>query len=171
MNETTLRVPVLWGKKGAILRGEGMVSRRSSRLLASFTLLFAVVLSASAPTLASAKSRPKVIVTPSHSLRAGQTVKVAGHGFTPGDGVYIVECMASATDSTGCDIATAIPATITAKGALAPTKFKIVTGVVGNGTCGTTKANLKQCAISVGNVTGGDSGVARITFAPLKAKK
>jgi len=148
-----------------------MVSRRSSRMLASLTLLLAVALSAGAPTLASAKSRPKVIVTPSHSLRAGQTVKVAGHGFTPGDSVYIVECMATAKDSTGCDIATAAPATITAKGVLTPTKFKIVTGVVGNGTCGTTKANLKRCAISVGNVTGGDSGVARITFAPHKAKK
>ena len=123
------------------------------------------------PTLAGAKTVPKVIVTPSGSLKAGETVKVAGHGFKPGDSVYIVECQLTAKDSTGCDIATAIPATITAKGALAPTKFKIVKGVVGNGTCGTTRANLKKCAISVGNATGGDSGVAAISFAPLPAKK
>jgi hypothetical protein len=64
-------------------------------------------------------------------------------------------------------------ATITAKGLLPRTSFKVVTGKVGTGkgagTCGTAKTNLKNCAVSVGNASGSDSGVGLITFkAPVK---
>jgi Neocarzinostatin family len=115
-------------------------------------------------SIASATTTPKIVVTPSINLHKGESVKVTGSGFTPGDSVYVVECLATAKGQAGCDIATALPATITATGLLPKTTFKVVTGKVGTGKCGTTKANLKSCAMSVGNITGGDSAVARIAF-------
>jgi hypothetical protein len=42
--------------------------------------------------------------------------------------------------------------------------FTVTEGKIGNGSCGTTKANLKNCAVSVGNAAGGDSAVAPIAF-------
>lgn len=115
-------------------------------------------------SIASATTTPKVVVTPSINLHKGEAVKITGRGFTPGDSVYVVECLATAKGQAGCDIATAKPATITATGLLPKTTFKVVTGKIGTGKCGTTKANLKSCAISVGNISGGDSAVARIAF-------
>jgi hypothetical protein len=113
---------------------------------------------------ASAATTPKLVVTPSTNLHAGETVKVSGSGFTPGDSVYIVECLATAKGQAGCNILGALPATITSTGLLPKTAFKVTTGKVGTGKCGTTKGNLKSCAMSVGNITGGDSAVYRIAF-------
>lgn len=114
---------------------------------------------------------PKVVIKPSGGLKNGQTVRVTGTGFTPKDQVFVVECLAKASGQADCDTATATPATITAKGVLPPTKFKVVTGAIGTGTCGTKAADLKNCAISVGNASGGDSTAARITFLPPKKAK
>lgn len=107
---------------------------------------------------------PKLVVNPSVNLTKGQTVVVSGTGFTPNDAVYLVECLANASGQSGCDIATATPVTISAAGVLPLTNFIIVTGTIGNGTCGTTTSNLHACAISAGNASGGDSAVAPITF-------
>jgi len=113
---------------------------------------------------ASATTAPKLVVTPSTNLHNGEAIKVTGSGFTPGDSVYVVECLATAKGEAGCRIAGAKPATITSTGHLPKTFFRVVTGKIGSGKCGTTKANLKSCAMSVGNITGGDSAVARIAF-------
>ncbi|MDE3007430.1 MAG: hypothetical protein KGJ10_01825 [Acidobacteriota bacterium] len=121
--------------------------------------------------LAGASSMPKVVVSPSSSLKNGQYVKVGGHGFKPGDSVFIIECLTTSKNSSGCDVATATPAKVTAKGLIPPTKFKVVTGVVGTGTCGTKKTDLKNCALDVGNIAGTDAGTTRITFLLPKAKK
>ncbi len=83
------------------MRGAEMISRRTVRTLASLALLIGTAVATSAPSIAGAKVARKVIVQPSGSLHSGQTVKVAGHGFTPGDSVYIVECLATAKNSTG----------------------------------------------------------------------
>lgn len=119
-----------------------------------------------------AASGPKLAVTPSTNLKNGSTVKVSGTGFKAKDVVYITECLAKATGENGCrvDLSTIQSVTITSKGVLPATKFKLYTGKIGNGTCGTTKANLKKCAVSVGTATGTDSATFVVTFALPKKK-
>lgn len=123
-------------------------------------------------SIGGAATTPKITVTPSTNLHNGEAVKVTGKGFTPGDTVFFVECLANATGEAGCNVV-GIPksATITATGTLPTTHFRVTTGKVGTGTCGTTKANLKKCAVSVGNAGGTDSAVGRISFALGKTKK
>jgi Neocarzinostatin family len=118
-------------------------------------------------TMASAAT-PKLNVAPATNLKKGEAVTVTGSGFTPGDTVYVVECLKNAKGEAGCDISIAVPATITAGGALPKTKIKVTTGKIGSGKCGTTAGNLKNCAISAGNASGGDSAVKDITFKALK---
>lgn len=109
---------------------------------------------------------PKVIVTPSTNLRNGEEVHVSGSGFKPGDTVFLVECLRNAKGEAGCKVLNGIPPskTITSTGLLPKTTFKVSTGKIGSGTCGTTTANLKDCAVSVGNAAGTDSAVGDITF-------
>jgi hypothetical protein len=95
-------------------------------------------------------------------------VYVSGTGFKPKDTVYITECQVTAKGEAGCDIFLATPVTISAAGVLPRTKFKVATGVIGNGKCGTVTANLKKCAVSAGNASGGDSAVFKISFAAPK---
>ena len=102
------------------------------------------------------------------SLHNDRVVKVIGSGFKPHDHVFLVECLASATGQSQCDINTATPATITAKGVLPRTKFTVVSGKVGTGHCGTALSNLKACVINAGNANGGDTASTPITFAPPK---
>ena len=116
--------------------------------------------------LASAAT-PKIVVTPAANLKNGEEVHVSGTGFKPGDTVFLVECLRKAKGETGCKVANGIPPseTITKTGLLPKSNFKVSTGKIGSGTCGTTKVNAKDCAVSVGNATGGDSAVGDITFA------
>jgi hypothetical protein len=116
---------------------------------------------------ASATTVPKLFVKPSINLHNGEKVQVTGTGFKPGDSVYVVECLATAKGAAGCNTLGAIPATISATGRLPKTTFKVITGKIGNGKCGTKASNLKTCAMSAGNITGGDSAVARIAFKAL----
>ncbi len=109
---------------------------------------------------------PQVVVTPSTGLTNGETVQVSGSGFTPGDSVFILQCLATATGSSGCAIAGAVPATISSTGALAATPFPVATGTIGSGgTCGTSASDASACVIAVANLSGSDRGVAPITFA------
>ncbi|MGB8197911.1 MAG: neocarzinostatin apoprotein domain-containing protein [Acidimicrobiales bacterium] len=121
-----------------------------------------------AVTGANAAATPKIVVTPSTGLTNHKTVMVSGSGFKPKDQVYITECQATAKGEAGCDIFLATPVKITAAGLLPKTKFKVATGTIGNGKCGTTAANLRKCAVSVGNASGGDSAVFKIVFAAPK---
>ena len=118
-----------------------------------------------AATGAGASTSPKVVVKPASGLKNGSTVVVSGSGFKPGDTVFIVECLAKASGQSECDVAGIPPAeTITSKGVLKAIKVTVVTGKIGNGSCGTKASNLKACAISVGNESGGDTAVAPIAF-------
>lgn len=149
-----------------------MFTRHTGRLLGSLALLSGVTLADALPSaVGAAPPAPKLVVTPAAPMRSGETVTVSGHGFKPGESVYIVECLASAKSSLGCDLTTATPATISATGVLPKTKFKVVAGQIGSSSCGVSKATLKNCAISAGNASGGDTAVARITFIVPKAKK
>ena len=109
-------------------------------------------------------ARPHIVVTPAVGLHNGEIVKVRGAGFKPKDSVFIVECLATAKGQAQCNISTVVAVTINAKGLLPLTKFKVRTGKVGSGTCGTTVKNLRACAVSVGNMKGKDSTSTRITF-------
>jgi hypothetical protein len=119
-------------------------------------------------TSAVAAAKPKLVVTPSTGLTNHKTVTVSGTGFKPKDSVYITECQATAKGEAGCDILTATPVTITAAGVLPKTKFKVITGTIGSGKCGTATVNLRKCAVDAGNATGGDSAVFKIVFAAPK---
>ncbi len=150
-----------------------MISTRAVRIAIVIAVMGAGSLASGFNDIANAGTvkSPKLVVKPSGGLRNGQSVRVTGTGFTPKDQVFVVECLAKASGQAECNTATATPATINAKGVLPPTKFKVVTGAIGTGTCGTKAADLKNCAISVGNATGGDSTTARITFLPPKKAK
>ena len=117
---------------------------------------------------ATTKVHPRLMVSPSGSLKNNQVVKVRGLHFTPKDTLYLVQCLVKAKDASGCNVTAPVPVTVNAKGAFSWTKFTVKTGTVGTGTavstCGTKRTDLKNCAISAGNAAGGDSAVARITF-------
>ena len=143
-----------------------MVSTKWLRVAASVAALVSTGFAGGliGATSASAAT-PKVVVTPSTNLHNGETVHVTGSGFKPGDTVFIVECLRKAKGESGCKVVGIPPsATITATGKLPKVTFKVTTGKVGSGKCGTTKANLKSCAVSVGNASGSDSGVGPIVF-------
>ncbi|HEV3268205.1 MAG TPA: neocarzinostatin apoprotein domain-containing protein [Acidimicrobiales bacterium] len=152
------------------------MSTRGLRAVLSIALVGITGLASGVVTVSSASAAggPKVVVSPATNLRNGEVVHVTGSGFKAGDTVYLVECLAKAKGQSGC-LVNGIPpyATITSTGLLRRTSFKVVTGKVGSGkgagTCGTTRTNLKNCAVSVGNASGGDSAVGLITFkAPVK---
>jgi len=118
-------------------------------------------------TTANAKTKPVLIVKPALNLTNGETVTLSGTGFKPGDTLFLVECQRTAKGQSGCNAsATSLPptATVSKSGKIPATKFKVVTGTVGPSKCGTTKSNLDKCELSAGNITGGDTASAPITF-------
>ena len=114
---------------------------------------------------------PSVTVSKTSGLKNGQSVTVTGSGFTPGDSVYVIECLKGASGQAGCDLTTATAVTVNSDGTLPSTSFKVVTGAVATGTCGTTAANAHNCVIAVANISGGDAGEAPIAFAVAAAKR
>jgi len=126
--------------------------------------------SQSVTPMASIVNPPALTIQPSADLTNGATVKVSGTNFTPNGQVFLVECLVTASGQGGCDTATATPVTITAAGVLPSTAFKVVAGTIGSGACGTTSSNLKNCAISAGNASGGDTAAAPITFRAASGK-
>jgi hypothetical protein len=150
--------------------GENVLSIRTIRVAAVAALLSTGILAGGLVNVISASAAtPRLVVTPYTGLRNHTTVIVSGTGFKPRDTVYITECQVSAKGQAGCDIFTALPVKISARGVMPKTKFKVVTGTVGNGKCGTNATNLKKCAVSAGNANGGDSAVFKIVFTLSKA--
>ena len=115
-------------------------------------------------TTISFASGPGLTVSPSIGLANGQAVTLTGSNFTAGDTVYAVECLATATTPAGCDTAGATPITASSTGALPSTSFKVVTGTVGNGTCGTSATNFNGCIIEVANAKEADRADSSIDF-------
>ena len=113
---------------------------------------------------ASGATSPKLVVTPSANLKNGEVVKMTGSGFNAKDVVFLGEGLARANGQSQCNSAGATPVTVSAKRLLPSTKFKVKNGAIGNGNCGAIKSNRKSCDISAGNVSGGDSAAAVITF-------
>lgn len=107
---------------------------------------------------------PMIVVRPSTGLHGGEVVRVTGARFRPKDHVFLVECLVGAKGEGQCDVSTAKAATVTAKGVLPWTTFRVVAGSVGAGKCGTRASNVAACDISVGNEQGGDTAFKRIQF-------
>ena len=141
-----------------------MISSKVSRVALCAATLGLALSSGLIASVASAATSPKLVVTPATNLHNGESVKVTGTGFKPGDSVYIVECLDTAKGESNCNILNTVPATVSKTGTLPKSTFKVTTGKIGNGKCGTTAANAKDCAVSVGNISGGDSAVFRIAF-------
>lgn len=109
-------------------------------------------------------------VMPSTGLANGSAVMVSGTGFTPGDSLYILECLASAIGESGCDISTATPTAVSSSGAFGPTSFTVITGTIAEGmTCGTSSSDAAACEVSVGNISGNDTATYPISFGTSSA--
>ena len=140
-----------------------VISSRVTKAVASLVTLLALSASLAVPAMAATKT-PHLLISPSTKLANNQRVAVSGTGFKSHQTIYIVECLTKAKGEAGCNALGAIPVTTTSTGALPATPFKVHTGKIGNGRCGTTKANAKNCDISVGTVSGTDTATATISF-------
>jgi len=149
------------------------------RRIASLLLGGAVALSllAIAPP-AGANPGYSITVTPDTGLVKGETVTVAGSGFADATAgavntYFMAECTSAvtgalnSTDTGHCNIGAVQPVTVTQAGTFS-TKIKLVTGVVGDGVCGTT--GHLTCVIGVGNTTA-DGTAVQITFKAPKTSK
>ena len=140
--------------------------------IASTLLGGVVALSLSALALpAGANPGYSIKVTPDTGLVKGETVTVTGSGFPAVTGgatntYFMAECTSAvtgaltATDTGHCNIGAVQQVTVTQAGTFS-TKIKLVTGVVGDGVCGTT--GHLTCVIGVGNTTA-DGTAVQITF-------
>jgi len=140
--------------------------------IASMLLVGAVALSLSALALpAGANPGYSMKVTPDTGLVKGETVTVTGSGFPYSTGgavetYFMAQCTSAvsgaltASDTGHCNISAVQSVTVTQAGTFS-TKIKLVTGVVGNGICG-TKGHL-TCVIGVGNTTA-DGTAVQVTF-------
>lgn len=118
---------------------------------------------------AGATGGPHIVVTPRTNLHNKEVLHVSGTGFKPGETVYIVECLRTASGAAGCNTLNLVMESVGSDGSFPSSRFVVSTGKIGTGTCGTTKANLSRCDVSVGNQSGTDSATAPIVFA-LKKK-
>ena len=155
-----------------IYRKENSVypSNRKTKNLLTGVLSIILISSFVTPNLASAAGKPSIKVSPAKGLKNNQSIQISGSGFTPKDSLYIVQCLVTAKGQADCNTAGAVPTTVDASGKFTKTAFVVVTGKIGTKTCGTSKADAKNCDISVGNITGGDSTALPISFA-IKGKK
>jgi hypothetical protein len=124
---------------------------------------------ASGSLLVSGKAQaPSITVTPSKDLHKGQKVEITGKYFPHKTTLGIVECTPRVLlDSPAACATTHLVSVKTGFwGAFSRTSFQVITGAVGNGSCGTTKNNL-TCYIYVWepSVTSTVAAYAAIEFA------
>jgi hypothetical protein len=129
----------------------------------------ALVLLSASPAGASGLS---VHVTPSRGLVDGQTVTVSGRGLartSAGKPLtwFLAECTATvqgrmnpSNDTPHCDVTEAKAIRLSHRGTFS-THFKVETGIVGDGYCGSNGHDT--CVISIGNARG-QGTVVHITF-------
>jgi hypothetical protein len=132
-------------------------------------LVTAAVLAVPLPAGASGVS---VKVTPNRGLVDGQSVAISGRGLArTADGKavtwFAVECTVAvmgrlkpSTDTPHCDIAAAQALRVARNGTFTA-RFHVMTGIIGDGYCGTP--GHATCVIGVGDVQG-QGTVVRITF-------
>jgi hypothetical protein len=150
--------------------------RRYSVVAVAAGMLVGGLLVSSGPANAKAAAAPKLKVAPKSKLTNGEEVAVSGTHFTPGDSIFVVECVVGETSTTGsgCNVAGDLgPESVSTKGTWGPVQFKVITGKVGTqgGICGTTKANEKDCAVSAGDAEGNDGAQEVVAFSIPKSSK
>jgi hypothetical protein len=115
---------------------------------------------------------PSITVTPSKDLHKGQKVEITGSNFPHKTELGIVECNPRVLKDNPAACATThlVSVKTGSKGTFSKTSFRVITGTVGNGSCGTTKKNL-TCYIFVWepNVTSTVDAYAAIQFAKPKS--
>jgi hypothetical protein len=135
-------------------------------VVASAVVLLAGPASAGTPGMS-------VKVTPNRGLVNGELVTISGRGLARSDGGdsltwFATECTVSvrgrmnpSTDTPHCDVTDAQAIRISRSGSFS-TKFRVQTGIVGDGYCGT--AGHTTCVIGVGTAKG-QGTVVRLNFA------
>jgi hypothetical protein len=116
---------------------------------------------------------PSLKVTPDRGLVTGREVTVSGHGLThsaAANGLtwFVMQCndyvhkrLNPATDTPHCDVTGAKAVRVSRNGTFS-TKFRVRTGIVGDGYCGTI--DHASCVLAV-TTAKGQGGVVKITFA------
>src|SRR4051794_5052202 len=134
---------------------KGPVVKKVKFLAALPVAAAAIVVAATAASAATSLS-----VSPSTSLKDGQTVTVTGSGYLPSTTIYVLQCSANPGSQAACDTAHLATAQSDASGNIS-TKLAVHTGAIGNGTC---KAG-GTCWIDASDAGAKTSGVSAITFA------
>jgi hypothetical protein len=113
-----------------------------------------------------------VTVSPSHGLTNGQSVTVTGKGFPkPGSGSgvtwFVTECttavhgrLNASTDAAHCDVTSAKAVHLSKTGTFTA-HYRVETGIIGDGYCGTT--GHLTCVIGVGTANG-SGATFNVTF-------
>ena len=139
-----------------------------------FVLSFATLTALPGPAAGAAGPKVVIKVSPNHGLVGGQSVTVSGKGLVKkykgsAQTWFIAQCTAAVqghldvkTDTPHCNAGGAKQITLGKNGKFS-TPFTVVSGTVGDGSCGT--AGNTTCVIGVGTVTGLGT-IAKITFKP-----
>ncbi len=132
------------------------------------------LLGAVSPAAPAGATRPRATVTvsPSRGLTAGQTVTITGKGFPKPSGGspvtwFVTQCttavhvhLNTSTDTPHCDV-TSAKAVHMGKNGTFTAHYRVETGIIGDGYCGTV--GHLTCVIGVGTANGTGS-VVKITF-------
>jgi hypothetical protein len=141
--------------------------------LATLVVLVAGAALLAQPVPAGAGASVTVKVSPDHGLANGQVVTISGKGLVrsyEGNAQtwFATECTAAvhgrvspAKDTSHCDITDARAIRVARNGSFS-TRFRVRTGIIGDGYCGTNGHNT--CVIGVGTAQGLGT-VVKITFA------
>ena len=115
---------------------------------------------------------PSITVVPSSDLHKSQKVEITGKNFPHKTKLGIVECTPRVLkdDPAACATTHLLSVTTGSTGSFSKTSFQVITGTVGDGSCGTTKKNL-TCYIFVWepSVPGTVDADAAIVFAKPKS--
>jgi hypothetical protein len=125
-----------------------------------------------APTASASSPGFSVTVSPSHGLTSGQSVTITGKGFPkPGNGTnvtwFVTQCtvavhghLDATTDTPHCDVTTAKGVHMGKNGTFTA-HYRVETGIIGDGYCGTI--GHLTCVLGVGTANG-TGAVVKITF-------
>ncbi len=93
---------------------------------------------------------PSISVTPSDGLHKGEKVEITGKNFPHKTKLGIVECTPRVLkdDPAACATTHVVSVTTGSTGSFSKTSFQVLTGAVGDGSCGTTTKN-STCYIYV----------------------
>ncbi len=117
-----------------------------------FTLVGATTIGIAGASLTSPRKTPtpSITVVPSKGLHKGQKVVITGKNFPHKIKLGIVECTPRVLkdDPAACATTHVVSVTTGPTGSFSKASFQVITGSVGDGSCGTTQKNL-TCYIFV----------------------